>query len=93
MEGDEVQTFGIEPKIWTMTSTTMSLAEKKSKFREMELKHEVTLSHLKLHFIRGNKYHCTTVTYLGSRKSPYEITNRVEAFGVKSEIHFQHFPS
>ena len=41
MEGDEVQTFGIEPKIWTMTSTTMSLAEKKSKFREMELKHEV----------------------------------------------------
>ena len=39
MEGDEVQTFGIEPKIWTMT--TMSLAEKKSKFREMELKHEV----------------------------------------------------
>ena len=40
MEGDEVQTFGIEPKIWTMT--TMSLAEKKSKFREMELKHEVS---------------------------------------------------
>ena len=41
MEGDEIQTFGIKPKIWTMTSTTMSLAEKKSKFREMELKHEV----------------------------------------------------
>ena len=52
MEGDEVQTFGIEPKIWTMT--TMSLAEKKSKFREMELKHEVNkISRLfKVTFIR-----------------------------------------
>ena len=46
MEGDIrpfVKTVGIEPKIWTMTSTTMSLEEKKSKFREMELKHEVSL--------------------------------------------------
>ena len=52
MEGDEelVQTFGIEPKIWTMTSTTMSLEEKKSKFREMELKHEVN------HLIRRISY-------------------------------------
>ena len=46
MDGDIrpfVKTVGIEPKIWTMTSTTMSLEEKKSKFREMELKHEVSL--------------------------------------------------
>ena len=48
MEGDEVQTFGIEPKIWTMT--TMSLAEKKSKFREMELKHEVNNIWTFIHF-------------------------------------------
>ena len=43
-EGDDplVRTFGIEPKIWT--STTMSMTEKKSKFREMELKHEVKKS-------------------------------------------------
>ena len=45
MERDDrpfVRTVGIEPKIWTKTSTTMSLEEKKSKFREMELKHEVS---------------------------------------------------
>ena len=38
-DGRLVRTVQLEPQIWT--STTMSLDEKKSKFKQMEQKHQV----------------------------------------------------